>query len=80
MKAKHIFKTLTGWGQLKPQAKCELHGCQCVEVKHIPHSGIGTDRYCVSKCITLTDADAFNQTDAEAFSAKVDALMQGRAA
>lgn len=80
MKGEHIFKTLTGWVLLAQHSKCELHGRQCVEVKHVPHTGIGTNRYCVSKCISITDADAFTQNDAEAFSAKVDYLMQGRAA
>lgn len=77
---KNVFRTLTGMVTLNQLTECDTHHTACVEVKHIPHSGIGIDRYCVSTCISATAADAFQQNDAEAFSAKVDALMQGRAA
>lgn len=72
------FTTLTGVVTLRVVADCS-NVKECVEVKHTP-AQLTADTYCFSKCISITDADAFDQNAAEAFSAKADHILTGRAA
>ena len=72
------FNTLTGIVTLRVVADCS-NVKECVEVKHTP-AQLTSDNYCLSKHISITEADAFDQNAAEAFSAKADHILTGRAA
>ena len=72
------FTTLTGVVTLRIISG-HCIGRKCVEVKHTP-AQLTSDNYCLSKHISITEADAFDQNAAEAFSAKADHLLTGRAA